>query len=604
MSGFFDDSDVERVRQAVDIAEVVGNYITLKRRGAGDYWARCPFHTEKTASFHVLSDRGMFHCFGCGKGGNVFTFLMEMEGVSFPEAVRMLAERAGIELPERAPGRTDQASRTERDRLFQANGLAVKWFHSRLVGTGSSPEAGRAFEYLKQRGIDLEIIRRYLLGWAEPGWDGLVSLGAKSGVSGNTLAQAGLALRRKDGSGFVDRFRARIMFPIHNLSGKPVAFGGRRLDGVTPDDDDAKYINSPETAVYRKGDNLYGLNVARDHIRREGFTFLVEGYTDLLALVQADVQNAVASLGTSLTQAQAKLLGRFVSRVYVVYDSDTAGVAAAVRAADVLTLAGLEVRLIRLPEGEDPDSLLHKDNGKERLLKTLKQDSSFVQFGLETARVDLSKGQAERIGTARSLLETIRNVTDPLQRELLLTELSEAIEIRREALDKALAGLRSRREEATSQVQHTYLTVPPESIAERDLVRALLGHPELTVECLVDLPVESIRHPSFRELYSTLERAHLRGEAIETSSLPERFNEPEVRAFIAEAVIAGQTIDNEQASHEVRGCLAALKRNDLQRRAIKIEEQIGQARREGRSTTDLMRELVDLKRQLRDISSD
>ncbi len=607
MSGYIDNNDIDKVREAVDIVEVVSDYVNLKQKRPGDWWGTCPFHQEKTASFHVMSDRGMFHCFGCGKGGNVFSFLMEMEGISFFEAVRTLAERVGIQL--RTTQRADDIKKAgdAKDRLYQINRLAEAWFHDNLVKERGSREAAQAHRYLLDRGITPDIIERFKLGWAETGWDGLVKHAGLGGFKENQLVEAGLALRRKDGRGCVDRFRGRIMFPIHNLSGKAVAFGGRILDGVTSGDEPAKYINSPETVIYHKGDLLYGLFAARDRIRKTGICHLVEGYTDLLALILAGLDNAAASLGTALTRTQARLLKRFTNKVVVVYDSDAAGLAAGRRAADVLTIAGIEARLVMLPEGEDPDSLL-RTGGAELLRKTVANDLSFIRFHLYSSLppgsdpgklADLSS--AEKITLAGSLLETIRSIRDPLQRDLLLSELSSEIVIGREALDQALQRLRARSFLADEAIDRTKLSVPKENVAERDLLRALLGHIELMKRFIGNLQPEMFNTPPLKEIYRVLERANLQGKSIDPASLPDRFTDPAVRAFIAESVSTGSTMDVEEAQGEVTECLVALRRRDIRRKISRIEQMIQQAEKEGRPTRDLMKQLLAHQKDMRSV---
>ncbi|NQT35800.1 DNA primase [bacterium] len=604
MSNYFNNSDIEKVREAINIVDVVRDFVTLKQKRTGDWWGLCPFHHEKTSSFHVRSDQGMFHCFGCGKGGNAFGFLMEIEGVSFNEAVRMLAERAGIQLSEKQRSGKEEKEKNYRDQLYLINNLSESWFHNNLVRKDKSQEANKAYKYLIERGITDEIIKRYRLGLAGTGWDDLLQgVMKRSGCKAGVIADAGLALRRKDGSGYIDRFRGRIMFPIHNLSGKPIAFGGRVLDGVTPGDEPAKYVNTSETAIYHKGKNLYGLFNARDKIRRSGQAYLVEGYTDLLALIQADILNATASLGTALTQDQARLLKRFTPRVVIVYDSDLAGINAAKRAADTLTVAGLEVRIVMLPEGEDPDTML-RSGGSDLLQETLNNDLSFVQFHLQTSLPEGSEqtvGQAEKLNAARELLETIKNINDPIQRDMLLNEISENVGVRTEALYRSLERLRPGGYGQDDAVSMVKLRVPPENNAERDLISALLGHPELVEKYMTDIAGEHFKYPAFREIYLTLEGAFLRSEKIDIQSLPDNFTDPAVRAFIAEAVLFGEDVDMSTAEMEINGCINALRERDLREQSRKIEQQINRARKEGNPTRELMKELIEVQRQMREL---
>jgi len=604
MSNRFNDDFKDRVLEATNIGEVISDYVTMKRVSGGDLLGLCPFHKEKTPSFRVHSDQGFYKCFGCGRGGNVFTFLMEIEGLSFPESLKTLAERAGIEPPQQAFSPDAQRARTERDKIFSAMQHAMKWFHSRLPPptptqntggekvstTSTSPESKKALQYLLDRNIDLETIRRYQIGWAESGWDTLVKHAGRTGIDGQTLYQSSLAYRRKDGSGFVDMFRARIMFPILNLSGKPVAFGARRVEGITPESDEAKYINSNETAVYRKGEHLYGLYTSREFIRREKFAYLVEGYTDLLALIHAGLWNVVASLGTALTQFQAQLIGRFARRVHVVYDSDEAGVNAAVRAVDILTLAGLEARLVELPEGNDPDTLLQNE-GKDRLRKVLGKDVTFVEFRLNTAGFNKSLSQSERIETTRGLLETIQAITDPLRRDLLIQELSNKTGISHEALDQARVKIKSRLKDQESAKERISLSILPETVAERDLIHALLGHPNLANEYLDSLTPNQFTQPQLREIFHHIEKSYLQSEELDVSSLPEQFNDPSVRAFIADAVFAGEKTSHERASEEILKSLKKIQKRDLLKKKKEIEIQIIEESRYKQTRRDYLRKL-------------
>ena len=604
MPGLFDDHDIDRVRQAVDIAEVIGAFVTLKRKGP-DLWGLCPFHPEKSPSFHVRPDRGMFHCFGCGKGGNVFSFLMEIEGVSFSEAVRSLADRAGIEIRENRASAGADKSRTERDRLFQANEFAAKWFQNRLSSgapevaeSSRNSDASRAWEYLAQRSLDAGIIKKFQLGWAGLESDNLVKAAAQSTIGGHILAQAGLAVRLRDGSGFADRFRGRIVFPIYNLSGKAVAFGARRIPGLTPDADEAKYINTAETSIYTKGETLYGLNWARDDIRKLGFAHLVEGYTDLLALVRAGFANTAASLGTSLTQGQIRLLKRFCSRVHVVYDSDSAGINAAIRAADLLTVSGLEARLIRLPDGDDPDSMLLR-GGAQLLGEVLSQHSSFIQFRVETAGITPKLGPAARIEAARELLETIRSVHDPLQVDLLLKELTGLIGIRQEMLGKAMSEIKARVENTETTAVRTVLEFPPEQVYERDLIRALIADPTLIEECVSEINADTITDPALRDLFMLMERAYLRGEHLDRAALPDNFSDPAFRAFIAEAAVSSSS-ERETLREMVRGCIKGLAIWNLRQRCAEIESKIVSLAPDAGSTLELKKELISIQKRIRE----
>lgn len=604
MPGLISENDIDRVREAVDIAQVIGDYLTLKRKAQGDYWGLCPFHTEKTSSFHVRSDRGIFHCFGCGKGGNVFTFLMEVAGISFTEAVKLCADRVGIEIEQKQSSPEAVQARTERERLFHANSFASKWFHRRLFPAGDSeklsPEAKKAKKYLKERGLSEETIDRFQIGWTELAPDNLVRAAATAGIGGHTLAQAGLARRQAGGNGYVDRFRGRVIFPIISLTGKTIAFGARRVEGITPTEDDAKYINTSETVVYIKGEHLYGLNIARDAVRREGRVYLVEGYTDLLAMVRAGIENTAASLGTALTVSQGNLLRRFTSSVHIIYDADSAGVSAAVRGADLLTRIGMEVRMILLPKGEDPDTLL-TSGGVDKLRAVLEGDLSFVEFRLKSVGVVRDMSSSELMRTAGGLIETIQNLENPIQRDILVKELSTATGITPTAIYTSMKGASKYPSGETDEVQKQLLNKNPEHAPEFGLIKEIIGHPELTGECLTDVKVEMITHPGLKLLYLQIEKSYLRNGKVDISVLPEKTKDSALRAFIAEAAIWGESVSQESARNAVNECRQKLIGRELKGLKTTLELEINEARRKGLNYRELYKKRIEIVNKIQEM---
>lgn len=613
MSYSGDGSFKDRVQEANDIVSVVSEYVTLKQRGGGDAWGLCPFHNEKTPSFHVSHSRAMFKCFGCGRGGSVFSFIMEIEGLSFPEALKHLAERANIEPPAYSRNPEAKAQKTERERIYSALSFAMELFHSRLISrrtkTAANPsktflEAGKALDYLVARGISTEIVTEYKIGWASSMWDDLVKSSAKRNIPPNILHKAGLANQKNDRSGYVDRFRSRIIFPILNLMGKPIAFGGRQLEGVTPESDKAKYINSPETVVYTKGDNLFGLYSTRSAIRQAGFAYLVEGYTDFLAFIKSGMNNVVASLGTALTIKQASLLKRFTNVVHIVYDSDVAGINATHRAVDVLLESGLEVRIVKLPENEDPDSFQQK-NASKVFKDTLNSSQSFIQFRLNTGKNSLNSYSA-KIEIAKSVLSTIKVVTDPIQRDLMISELSKEIGIERSSLEKSYVNLESRNRQLGEQEKGVNLKVPPESIAERDLIFTLLAQPQLIDGCMERLSPDLFTHPEFKRIFLLFERAFLADEIVKVNDLPELFTDPAIRGFIAEADYKrGLSEENngtefsEKALEAVADCIYLLEKRRVNEKIKDIELLITEKKQKGESSRKLITELMELRRSVK-----
>jgi DNA primase len=363
---------IDQVREATDIAQIIGQYLRLKKRGK-NHIALCPFHTEKTPSFNVNSERQIFHCFGCGKGGNVFTFLMEHERMTFVEVVQHLAQRANIPIRE---DRGSDQRREKLERINYANQIALDYFCKVLHEQRYESILN---DYLiKRRGITKETIDEFQLGLTGPDWDGLIKYAATKDLSAEELMQSGLALKSEKTGNYFDRFRQRLMIPILSLSQKPIAFGGRTLKKGEP----AKYVNSPETALYIKSNVLYGLNFSRDDIRKANTAIVVEGYFDVISLWQVGIRNVVASSGTAFTEQQARLLARFADEVYLFFDADSAGRTAALRSVDLLYDAGLEVKVIVAPEGEDPDSLA-LDGGRDRIEELQADALDYIQFRMQ-----------------------------------------------------------------------------------------------------------------------------------------------------------------------------------------------------------------------------
>src|SRR2546423_3876840 len=367
---------IDDLRRQADIVRVVGDYVTLKKKGA-NWMACCPFHQEKTPSFSVNPSKNIFYCFGCGKGGSVFNFVMELEGVSFPESVRVVAEKAGVALPVMVDDKKFEARRKDADEVIELNGWALEFWERQLAEENAEARAAR--EYVEGRGISEETRRAFRLGFAPNSWDALGRYLKPQGATIGQIERSGLVVK-KDAGGYYDRFRGRLIFPVMDAQGRPVAFGARAMRAG----DEPKYLNSPETAAYTKGRHLFGLNASRDEIRRKKFAILVEGYLDLIIPFQHGVRNVVASLGTALTAEQSKLLGRFARKVVVHYDGDRAGVNAAKRAIEGLFPEGFQVKVLVLPDGADPDEFV-RARGVEEYNQKRGQAVPHIQFVLEKA---------------------------------------------------------------------------------------------------------------------------------------------------------------------------------------------------------------------------
>lgn len=431
------DQTTDKVRDRVDIEEVVNDYVTLKKKGQ-NLWACCPFHQEKTPSFSVSPAKQIYKCFGCGKAGDPIQFIMDIEGIGFIEAIRHLATKYGIEIEEETP--KDPAAvqaYNEKESLFIALNFAREFFQTNLE-TEEGQSIGRS--YLKERGFNPAIIEKFQLGYAVDSWDRLLTQAKKSGFKTDILLKAGLILERENNPGnFYDRFRGRVVFPIHNLSGKAIAFGARIL---TQEKKQPKYINSPETAIYHKSDVLYGIFQAKQAIRQEDNCYLVEGYTDVISMHLAGIENVVASSGTSLTENQIKLIKRFTNQVTVLYDGDDAGIKASLRGIDMLLEGGLNVKTVVFPEGEDPDSFARK-SGQANFQQFIKDEAKdFIQFKIALFARDAANDPIKKAEAIRQVVGSIAKIPDPIVRsvyakesanllsmeeDLLLTELNRQI---------------------------------------------------------------------------------------------------------------------------------------------------------------------------------
>lgn len=414
----FSERQLDEIRRRVDIVDVVGRYVSLKKSGR-NWIGLCPFHQERTPSFTVRQDRQLFHCFGCKEGGDLFAFVMKIERIEFPEAVERLAALAGVRLEQEVVSSAEAERRRALQRLYEVNRMAAEYFAACL----KEPEGQVARQYLSERGIRRETAERYGLGYAPRGWRRLLEAMAAKGVSAEELVRAGLAAKKADGTGAYDLFRHRLMFPIYDTRGRVVGFGGRALSPAQK----AKYINTPQTEIFSKGEHLYGLYQAREAGRRAGRLILCEGYTDVTALAQAGVLEAAASLGTAFTAEQAALLRRWVDEVIIAFDADTAGRSAADRGIDLLVSAGLRVRVLVLPEGEDPDSYVRKHGGAE-FRSLLEKALTFTDYRIEEAfRAGNVEDVEGRLAIVQALLPVLSEMESPVAFEAYTTRVAERL---------------------------------------------------------------------------------------------------------------------------------------------------------------------------------
>lgn len=422
----------DRIKQTADIVEVVGDFVSLKKRGA-NYTACCPFHNEKSPSFNVNPVRQIYKCFGCGAAGDSIKFVMDIEGVSYGEALRHLAQKYNIEVEEEQQTPEEVLRQNERDSLYIVLNFAQKYYQNLLMEHEEGQGIG--LSYFRNRGFNDPTIKSFGLGYSLTDWDGLTKEAAKKGYNPELLEKAGLALH-KEGDGnrstrYYDRFRGRVIFPIHNVSGKVIAFGARIL---TADKNQPKYVNSPETDVYHKSKILYGIYQAKNAIRQEDVCYLVEGYTDVISLHQAGIQNVAASSGTSLTEDQIKLIARFTQNITILYDGDAAGIKAALRGLDMVLEEGLNVSLVTLPDGEDPDSYVYKV-GAEGFKAHVKQATKdFITFKTEMLLKEAGDNPFKRAEAINDIVTSITKIPDPIKRQIFFKRTADLMKMDEQTL--------------------------------------------------------------------------------------------------------------------------------------------------------------------------
>ncbi|MDR0264929.1 MAG: DNA primase [Sphingobacterium sp.] len=445
---------IDKVLETARIEEVVGDFVDLKKRGTS-LIGNCPFHHEKTPSFHVSVSKGIYKCFGCGVGGDSLKFVMELEKFSYPEAIRYLADKYSIQIEEVERSPAQLAAQDKRESLYVLSAWASKFFAEQLWKTEMGQVIG--LNYFKERGYREDIIKKFELGYSPEEWTALVDKAQVAGFHPDYLAASGLAIERDDKS-LYDRFRGRVMFPIHNLTGRVIGFGGRTLK---TDKKVAKYVNSPESEIYHKSDVLYGLNFAKKAIMEEDNCYLVEGYADVLSVHQAGVENVVSSSGTSLTTGQIKLISRFTKNVTILYDGDEAGIKASLRGTDMLLEEGLNVKVLLFPDGNDPDSYVQKfgANAFKDYVKSNQQD--FIFYKTNILLRDASNDPIKRAEVIRDVVESIALIPDEIKVSVFIRECSSLLDIEERILLAELNKIRLNRAKKADKDAARKTQAPP-----------------------------------------------------------------------------------------------------------------------------------------------
>ena len=419
-----DRETVDRIYAAANIVDIIGDYVTLKRKGV-NYQACCPFHNEKTPSFVVSPSKGVYKCFGCGKGGNAMTFLMEHENITYPEALKMVAKRYGIEVREKELSEEEIRRNDDRESMFVLNGWAAEYFANYLHRETEGQSVGLAY-FRQARGLTDATIRKFGLGFCPAKGDRMSKDALAAGYKKEFLLSTGLSLARERDGSLYDRFRDRVIFPVHNISGRVVAFGGRTL---RTDKTVAKYQNSPESEIYSKKRELYGLYFAKRAIQQQDFAIMVEGYLDVISMHQAGIENVVASSGTSLTTEQIRLLGRFTKNITVIYDGDSAGIHASLRGIDMILKEGMNVRVVLLPEPEDPDSFARSHTASEVQAYIRDHERDFLEFKANLLLQDAEGDPIRKAALIGDMVQSIAQIPDPIQRSVYVKECARIMDI-------------------------------------------------------------------------------------------------------------------------------------------------------------------------------
>ncbi len=514
-----------------DIVDVVSGYVQLTRRSGANLFGLCPFHSEKTPSFSVSPDKQIYHCFGCGKGGGVISFIMEIENLSYPEAVAFLAKRAGMQMPEE----TDSAEGRRRARMLALNKDAARWFYARL----SEPSGSAAVDYIRRRGISPAMVKNFGLGAAPDTWDSLRNAMHEKGYTDFELFDAGLVKRGKNG-GFYDAFRNRLMFPVIDVRGNVIGFSGRILGDGEP-----KYLNSPETLVFNKSRNLFALNLAKKS--KNGYIILSEGNIDVVSLHQAGFDSAVASLGTSLTPEQARLISRYTDEVIIAYDNDGAGLKASQRAIGILEKLDIKVRVLRMSGAKDPDEFI-RSKGPEAFRKLLEGSENQVDYRLRSIRskYDLSVTE-QKSDYLKEAVELLARLTDDVRRQVYAMDLAKELGLppelitsdvekrRKRIVSSAYRDVQKRQTQPERQMQpaakELRYTDPASAAAEEGLIRLLYLEPALIDT--PDLPaVDCFSSPILGKIYGVVRRRIENGESMNTDLLAGELSSEELSLLV------------------------------------------------------------------------
>ncbi|AJQ27249.1 DNA primase [Pelosinus fermentans] len=507
------DEFIDRLRSESDIVSILSDYVPLKKKGK-NYWGCCPFHHENTPSFSVTPDKGFFYCFGCQSGGNVFNFLMKIENISFFDAVKLLAQKMNIPLPEKEKSSRELARERENSKLYRVNEMAREFFYACLTKTVYGKKAR---EYLNSRGVTDDVIERFKIGFAPPAWDKLVNAFLERGLEQEVLLRAGLIVERNSGDGVYDRFRSRVIFPISDARGRVVGFGGRVIDDSQP-----KYLNSPETSVFNKRYILFGFDAAQKFIKESGQAIVVEGYMDAITAHAFGIRNVVASLGTAFSPEQAKLLLRNAKDIFFAYDSDAAGQNATVRALSILRNLGANVRVILIPDGKDPDEFIRK-HGTEAFQSLIAEASDILEYQIKQAfqSIDYS-GLEGKVAVVSKIVPILAEADNAVEVNAYIASISQMLAIDESAIRSEVRKFlfQQQKDKNVNKGKNisNMLVVKQPSIAleqaESHIIRLMCGNSSLIPYIKEKLSIEEIQGENRREIINLIFKEYNMGKDI------------------------------------------------------------------------------------------
>ncbi|MBN1474438.1 MAG: DNA primase [Syntrophaceae bacterium] len=573
----FDDNKIEEIKNRVDIVELASEYLTLKKAGR-NFVGLCPFHQEKTPSFTVNREKQIFYCFGCGQGGNVITFLMKIAGKSFPEAIKDLAQKAGIVLPPRIASKESREKDSLREKITELNLRATQQFARNLY----SPAGKDARQYLQDRGISEETIKQFRLGYAPDSWSSLTNHIEGSGIPLKLAEQAGLVIIGKEGK-FYDRFRGRLIFPIENVFGEIIAFGGRILDKGEP-----KYLNSPESPVYIKGKNLYGLNKTKEAIRGRDFALIVEGYLDLISLVNTGINNVVATLGTALTREHLELLRRYTTNVVALFDPDEAGKKAVNRSLELFLETRMKARVLILPDGLDPDDYVKKF-GKDNLEALISHAQPLSDYYIENV-IGSGKTFEDKREMIKTAMEFIEKISDKKEKSLFIKRIAEKTGINEELLIRELP-----REKASSARIKPRLNIDADAV-EMHLIQLLLEYPKKSIQIEEESILDYFLNPRLKSLGEKIIVTYKEQGFVDIGIILAEDENAALRERIFQTMIKALPADTVTLEKVFTDNLRQIKKRWFKEQHRQIKLRLGKAQESGND--DLINELLREKEHL------